>query len=249
MIKGEVPTLDSRFVTKLSATRKGSGESAALDLLLQNEGRLGEGNIGSVRRLKLDRGEGKEPLYLAYKTFYSGKPSQSAIDNAMEIQSRMLHSPHGREYAVGTLRYTEKGLLMTDLSEGGKNLVISSNDPENEINREARLIDKKNPEFIQNFIDSMGFFPEEKEMEFDENFRKKAKLIARETSEAHIWLEGDCTFFVVYPDGSYKLHIVDLDNAKIKDDSSPDSIYSHNLQKIMSLKSFVSNLWFTLRRY
>ncbi len=222
----------------VEAIRNGDGDAKALQLVLEKGAELGGGHMGSVRRFKLSRGENKAPLYLAYKTFDSHSQPTQHIQDAMAVHQRLMSLPHGREYTVPTLRYTERGLLMTDLTEGGTKLVMSTNDLREDILRQTQQLTQRDPDFAQNVRDTFDIIDET----WQEDFKQRVELIAREISSAHIRIKGDSTFFVLATDGSYRLVITDLDNVEIYDDWSEGSLYQHNRAKLTDLIPFISSL-------
>ena len=228
----------------MTVFRSGEGRSRAIDVPIKESEYIGEGQIGSAHRITIpSRKEGSEPLHFVYKKF--DYPNPKWIEEEYVVHRKLLSLEHGQSYTVQTLRITDKGLFMTDLSEGGKNLVVSSNDNQRNILQEARRINKNNPDFISNFLAENQILNEE---DWNAEFEKRAHIIAKETAEAGIRLHGESVFFVVYPNGEYRLFIVDLDNVKILKDYSTDDLYKYNLGEIEDLKPFIQELWFSLHR-
>ncbi len=235
---------DAREPT-MSVFRAGKGNTHAVDVPINDLQFIGEGAVGTVHRVTISpRREGLEPLYFAYKKLDSSDPNR--IQTAYTIHQKLLELPHGRQFTVQTFRFTDEGLFMTDLSEGGKNLVVSSNDLEKDVLLEARQINKKNPNFISNFVQKEDLIANEEEWEAE--FEKRADVIARETAEAGIKLQGDSIFFVIYPDGEYRLFVVDLDNVKLYENYPSDNLYQINLREIKDLKPHLLGLWLSLEK-
>lgn len=228
----------------VEAIRNGGGDAKALQLVLEKGAELGGGYTGSVRRFKLSRGENKAPLYLAYKTFDSHSQPTQHIQDAMAVHQRLMSLPHGREYTVPTLRYTERGLLMTDLTEGGTRLVMATNDPDSNLDDQVRQLTQKYPDFVDNVLNNFDLVEET----WQQKFNQLAERIAKEISQAHIRIKGDSTFFVLSPDGSYRLVITDFDNTEIHDDMPENSLYSFNLGKIKDLIPFIWSLVLKIQR-
>lgn len=230
--------MNEKSQQELTVTRTGEGSSKTLNLLLEVEDQLGAGSVGSVQRFKLDRGKDKEPAYFAYKRFYTEDPSGRRIKRTIEIHDRLISSPHGQEITLPTMRYTDRGLFMTDLSEGGKNLVMATNDSTEEKIREIKKVNEENPTFINNFTEKIDVFEEN----WKKNFKVQAETLARRLANAHISIHGDSVFCVIKPDGTYQLKIADLDNVQIDDQSNTDSLYFHNLDEIKDIESFIELL-------
>jgi hypothetical protein len=219
--------------------RKGTGTSKTVEVPAIPSEFLGSGAFGSVTRIDIPRGAGEEPLHFAYKRLNVPRPER--IDATYELHRKLLNLPHGREYIASTFRYTNEGYLMTDLSEGGKNVVMSTNDNTNEVIGEAKRIAEKNPNFIPGFVSRID--PLEGTPTSSEEFKNQAELIARELSDANISMEADATFFVIYPDGHYKLYVADFDNVKENAHLKKDELYKSNLDRINMLNPQIEMLW------
>lgn len=221
---------------ELTATRLGEGESARLKLSIKKEGRIGEGFNATVGRVAVSRGENKAPLRMAHKKF--DNYSEESMQQALEVHQKLIRLPHGREYTVPTLRATEKGLLMTDLTEGGKNFVLSSNDPHAVVMDRIYYTRENYPELIENFTKTEIF-----DDAWIESFMEKIDSIAHETAAGHVALSGDSVFFVCNPEGEVVIRITELDNVHIDDDASEESLYFHNFNALQDIEPFIRVLW------
>lgn len=228
----------------MTVYRRGEGATSEVEVPALSESLLGQGQIGAVRRITLSRGEGKEPWHFAYKKFDRPDPDRGI--KAVDINSILISLPHGREYALPTLRYAHEGLFMTDLSEGGRNLVVSTNDNPTATMNEAQRINKDNPHFISNFITNTNIGGDRGSWERD--FDHRAELIAEETASAGIKLAGDSIFVVIYPDGEYRLRIVDLDNVHHNPNLPAYELKENNIKAIQDSKPLMLRLWAALLR-
>ncbi len=143
------------------------------------------------------------------------------------------------ETITATLRYTNKGWLVTDLSQEGRNLVFSWNNLHTEVEiARIKAYRNTNSELVANLM-ALDVYSDA----WYEQFEREAELIARETATAHISLSNDVVFFVVYPDGSWHIVLGDLDGVRHKAESSTEELYQDNLHDILICDSDFLKVW------
>jgi len=218
-------------------------------------GSLGAGAVGEIRKalLRFSGSRKKRELMMALKEFYgSDRNLRKRLQGALEMHKALRRLPHGHEYTLPTLRATNKGLLMTDLSEGGRSLVMSSNDDMDSLVSKAKKIDRNNSGFVTDFLGKFDVFnlqvEDDPEMaaKWEIDFDSYANMMASETAGAGIKLEGDSIFFVLSSKRKYQLYIADLDNISFISNADYESLRSHNLMKILDMKPFIKLLWMEL---
>lgn len=222
------------------ATRKGSGRSKTLELEVSQRQSLGGGYTNKVERVLIERQKrDKEPLAFILKTAVEEEFLKKIKRSTMEAHTILLSLPHGREYTPATLRYTNKGWLVTDLSQEGRNLVFSWNNLHTEVEiARIKAYRNTNSELVANLM-ILDVYSDA----WYEQFEREAELIARETATAHISLSNDVVFFVVYPDGSWHIVLGDLDGVRHKAESSTEELYQDNLHDILICDSDFLKVW------
>ncbi len=223
----------------------GLGDAPEVEVPTEHMEQIGFGVFSRVYRITQTRGNGEDPSYYVYKLF--DNPIASHIQEGYALHTTLASLPHGKEYTCQIFGYTSEGLLMTDLSEGGKFLVMSSNDGEQKMIQGITHLNKTNPQVIRDFATLIDLSVDDEVL--DQGFQEKAELIARETTDANIELSGDSIFFVLYPQAEYKLFVQDYDNVQRQSSLSVEELYDNNLKMIYETKPHIETLWITLKKF
>lgn len=223
--------MSEKKITETTAERSGEGSSKIVALNLDHDSHIGAGAVGSVSRYKLDRGNNKNPMYFAIKKTADPSSNSNMAIHSMAVQERITSVEKGWKYTVPTLRHTKEGILMTDLSEGGQNIVFSSNDSYESIRKRTAEAQQQNTEILNNLLKKVGSFFDE---EWKNEFNNKAEELAIVATKAGLQLRGDAIFIVIKPNGEYELKIVDADNVRITNIPNPNEISDPSRLKILS---------------
>ncbi len=159
------------------------------------EEKIGEGSESTVNRvdLRLQRGQRSKNVQLVEKVFEYPISRDSVLQKYNLAKSSGLNVPN-------TFRLTERGALITDLTEGGKNLVISAMDADNDEYLEDLKLNKQDlyKLFVEADIEEVAKYGYED--------LEKAANSNICLSHADIW------FLVLKPEGNREFVIGDFTN-------------------------------------
>lgn len=227
-------------------------QTKALQLELRHEKELGAGGAGKVVRAVFAPHKDRR-LVFAHKLFHSQPFASNLANKAIDIHNRFKSLPETQEFITPTLRKTEYGLLMTDLSQDGKNLVMSMNDWGQILDERISDLEISNPQLLDNFVAKFNLFhadEDDDENNWESEVDKRVDRLALAAAKAKIKLASDSILFVFYPNGEYRLYVADFDNVKIMDAASIEELYRANKEigKTITedMKILIKNLWFAL---
>ncbi len=191
---------------------------------------LGEGAFGLVTRVSVPIKEGVS-LGLAYKETISEGNAAHALKAWLRLKSVGVPVPRTFRLVERDGKYT--GILMTDLTHGWKDVVISSNPTK------TMVIDKVNathPSTIQGLaaldIEDPAFI---------EKLERQMRTIADKTARNKIGLEHTDVVFAVYKHtGELDLIISDMDNVRVDTHESYDSLFADNLDNVSRIKLHIN---------
>ena len=183
--------------------------------IVDSEDVLGEGYEGLVKRVTVysqrapERGVIFASKLYKRRSFASNKEN---FDRYMLLKKSKLPTPR-------TFRSREdgKGALMTDLTNGGKNVVISSQDITAE--EIARLYEQK-PELMEQLSQGEDIFSV-RQNKVTQNYRRKA-------TRANIRLGRDTWFAIIKPDGAVEYITCDFSSVVKSNDKKLVSKFNKN---------------------
>lgn len=161
--------------------------------------KLGAGMEGVVYRVQIKNQEGKIEPY-ALKILTEPVYSPELKDNYELAKQAGLPVPERFDVS-------NRGILMTDLSDNGRNLVLSINDL-----KASHLEDLRHeyPELMKTFS-----------QQDIQSLKKEMWELAKKASEAHLLIDHeDAWFFVMEPNGKMRLVLSDFLHLKKTDRSS-----------------------------
>ena len=197
----------------------------------KEEDYLGEGAFGFVSRVTVPIKEGVS-LGLAYKQIESEGRAANALKAWLRLKGAGVPAPH-------TFRLVEKdgiytGILMTDLTHGWRDILISSNPTK------AMVIDKVNathPSTVQRLA-ALDI----EDPAFVEKLERQIAAIADKTAKNKIGLEsGDVVSAVYKHTGELDLIISDMDNVRVDSPESYGSLFANNLDRASLAKLLVND--------
>jgi hypothetical protein len=208
--------LISEQTRDVTAMRTGKGNSRSAHFAYENLGRLGQGEVGVIERIKVLFGK-KHSRILAYKIIEGLREDPEFVQHLIDTHSFLMHDPILSKYALPTFRLAEDGFIMSDLSNNGENIVFSWN--EHQEAEKKRLL-AEHPDLSERLgavsIDSI---------------KQQIVELASRAAEKGLQI-GDSIFMVVHPDGACRLYIADLDNVQILSNYDHNELLRSNMQDI-----------------
>lgn len=196
----------------------------------KDEDYLGEGAFGFVTRVSVPIKEGVS-LGLAYKEIeYEGRAAH-ALKAWLRLKSAGVSVPRTFRLVEKEGRYT--GILMTDLTHGWRDVLITSNPTK------AMVIDRVNATHastVQRFAEV-----DIEDPEFVERLERQIMAVADKTAKNKIALEhGDAVFAIYKHTGELDLIISDMDNVRVDSPESYDSLFANNLDRTSKVKFYIN---------
>jgi len=172
---------------------------------------LGSGAEGQVRRVStiVERNGKYREVNLVHKKFEHPADIKKHMEVYRELQRLGLPVP-------STFRETSDGILMTDLTDNGRNLVLSYN----ELNRKRLYFLKQK---VPQLFDKFNSLDLSKIIESMQTLIEKASLNEVNFDNVDTWT------FIMKPDGTYSFILNDLLNIKLHETPS-DRLKNENLR-------------------
>jgi hypothetical protein len=232
----------------LDAHRGGTGSSATSRVSMENATQINEGAVGKIHQILLkvhNVFKGKEKtraLEMVYKQMKDEGWQNIDLDLLLtkygflkKIKSDIIKIPDtfrkiqkGQKGEEGF----EEGIVMTDLSERGKNLVVSSNEMSYEApeHREEflRKLVEENPEHARRLRD------------IDLNaLNENLDQLSAEAINNNFFIYVDVPFLVLKPDGSFDIVLADFENMVINTTFPQDKLEHFLGENMTSFKTMV----------
>ena len=192
---------------------------------------LGEGAFGFVTRVSVPIKEGVS-LGLAYKEIEFEGRAADALKAWLRLKSADVPVPRTFRLVEKDGRYT--GILMTDLTHGWRDVLITSN------LTKAMVIDQVNaahPSTVQRLAEL-----DIEDPEFVERLERQITAIADKTAKNKIGLEHADVVSAVYKHtGELDLIISDMDNVRVDMPESYDSLFANNLDRASRVKLYIND--------
>lgn len=221
---------------ELNAERTGGGSGRNLNLRGKWGETLGGGISGLVNRFIWHRSRGENKPDKEYSLVYkwlepTGDETQADLIAKVEREQSVFvylrHVPGSEDFLIPSLRISREqgrvGLIETDLTQNGRNLVFSWNERSDEGISRLRSADPK-------LLDIWRHCDLEKLMQ-------TAQEIGVKCAKAKVQIPEDCYFCVVQPDGQIRLVIADLGGAGVDTTSSIAEIMDLNREEVDYLQS------------
>lgn len=212
-------------------TQKMSFPSKVTPVSIEKTASLGSGFEGVVSRVTatVESNDSRRSIPLAYKEVSRGFHAyEELFSHYYQVKDAGLPVPT-------TFRATEdkKGIFMTDLTRGGENVVISTNDIGYE---RVQELYEKYPQLMQNFSRGVDIYSETENTSLIDN---QCMTFAHRGAESGLVIPHDAWFLVIKPNGDYDWIVGDF-GAIRGSTAKPDVLYERNMDSLINFRSFVS---------
>lgn len=175
------------------------GARSTIQIVKQQEN-LGHGYEGRIDKVQvLSQRASERPMTFAYKRLHEA--TRPTRENYEKIFRNYALAKEAGLPVPRTFRATadQKGILITDLSDDGKNIVLSQN---NVTTSEIKKLYQEKPQQMANFAQA-----EHLTSDIDIS---RVDTLAEKATQAGLDLHTDTWFIVVKPDGSYEFLLGDF---------------------------------------
>jgi len=225
----------------LTAERAGKGKSRSVSGEVISGHELGSGTMARIISVVF-KPSPKHEVMMAHKEYFNG--GERHRDHSFKIYEQLKSNPQARKFLMPTFRKTEQGLLMTDLTENGSNIVLSGNLSRQDLLLQAQRAEKNQPGIIQTLAESYDPIQENWNQDLDAQLDDLAMAAA----ESGVYLQNDAIFCVFKPSGEFQFIIGDLDNLEKVDTQNTKTLYLTNLERVSHILPILQEACLTLSK-
>lgn len=226
---------DPKQVTLTKAdVKKGTEIHKNFSMLTPSEpsATLGQGHEGKVSRVSIPVGESHSPVELAYKHYATEEAALHAFEMWKKLKAADVPVPPTFRLVQEDGKNT--GVVMTDLTNGWQDILITSNRTKIHIISEVY---KHSPSTVEKFRYLDGYDPE-----IRKSLEQQMKSIAEKTSANHIKLGDMDSISAVYSQtGELRLIISDMGSVATDTKSSPKDLYKYNYDTTTAIYEYLES--------
>ncbi len=193
--------------------------SSELQLIRSNDPKdeLGRGAEGPVTRVKIVR-EGREEVMALKET----NGQISSLQSNLIVRDILINAgiPTYESFTLLIEDGKDVGILMEDLTDNGRNFILSSNEMKL-IHFKIQNLLRTTPQIIKTISEILDATIESFYKEFDKYTKASAKAKLKFTL-------SDCIFWVITPEGKVSAIIGDLGTVQYKNDLNDEELENHN---------------------